>query len=164
MAKPATPPAPPWMRIVSPRLSFNVSSIALKAVSPVSAKAAASTCDRLPGLANAEHGVADPQVLDTFADGADHAGKIAPQDIGKFRLLVVADADLPIGAVDAGSDDIDHHLAWRGGRVEKVTVLQDLGPAVSFNESCFHLVPYLHDPQRRVDGSLIVLSSTTCVR
>src|SRR5262249_56452813 len=98
-------------------------------------------------------------------DGADHAGKIAPQEIGKLRLLVVADAHLPVGAVDAGSDDIDHHLAWSGGRVGKVAVLQDLGPAVSFNESCFHLVLYLRDPQRRVDRSLIVLSwSTTSLR
>src|SRR5262249_61871028 len=83
----------------------------------------------LPSLANAEHGVADPQVLDTFADGADHAGKIAAQDIGKFRLLVVANAHLPVGAVDAGRDDIDHNLSWRAGRVGKIAVLQDLGPA-----------------------------------
>src|SRR5215471_304259 len=94
----------------------------------------------LAGLANAEHGVAEAQILDAFADGADHAGKIAAQDIGKFHLLVVANAHLPIGAVDAGSDDIDHHLAWRGGRVGEIAVLQDLRPAVSFNESCFHLV------------------------
>src|SRR5262249_28843543 len=108
----------------------------------------------LPGLANAEDGVAEAKILNARADGADHAGKIAPQDIGKLRLLVVANAHLPIGTVDAGSDDIDHHLAWRGDRVGKVAVLQDLGPAVSFNESCFHLVPYLHDPQRRVDRSM----------
>ncbi len=36
--------------MVSPRLSFNVSSIALKAVSPVSAKAAALTCDKPAGF------------------------------------------------------------------------------------------------------------------
>src|SRR5262249_4417357 len=108
----------------------------------------------LPGLANAEHGVAEAQILNARADGADHAGKIAPQDIGKFRLLVVADAHLPIGAVDAGSDDIDHHLAGSGGRVGKGTGLQDIGPAGSFNESCFHLVPYLRDAYRRVDRSM----------
>src|SRR5882672_1893099 len=45
-AKPATPPAPPWIRIVSPRCSFSVSSIALKAVRPVSASAAALSWGR----------------------------------------------------------------------------------------------------------------------
>src|SRR6266545_1439062 len=38
------------MRIVSPGLSFNVSSMALSAVRPVSAKAAALTCDRPAGF------------------------------------------------------------------------------------------------------------------
>jgi len=45
MAKLATPPAPPWMRIVSPAFSFRESSIAQSAVRPVSATAAASTCE-----------------------------------------------------------------------------------------------------------------------
>src|SRR6516164_1909061 len=40
MAKLATPPAPPWIRIVSPGLSFNVSSIALRAVRLVKATGA----------------------------------------------------------------------------------------------------------------------------
>jgi hypothetical protein len=77
----------------------------------------------LAGLANAEHGVAEAKILDAFADGADHAGKIAPQDIGKLRLLVVADTHLPIGTVDAGSEYIDHHLAWSGGRIREIAVL-----------------------------------------
>jgi hypothetical protein len=50
MAKPATPPAPPWMRIVSPRCSFSVFSSVSIAVRPVSAKAAASTCDSRSGF------------------------------------------------------------------------------------------------------------------
>src|SRR5262249_18390460 len=104
--------------------------------------------------ANAEHGVAEPKILDTRADGADHAGKIPPQDIGKFRLLVVADAHLPIGAVDAGGDDIDHHFARPGGRIGEIAVLQDLDPAMSFNESCFHLFSYLRGPQRRINRSM----------
>ena len=97
----------------------------------------------MAGLANAEHGVPETKILNAFADGADHAGKIAPQDIGKLRLLVVADAHLPIGAVDAGSEYIDHHLARSGGRIREIAIFQDLGPAVSFNESCFHPVLYL---------------------
>src|SRR3984893_7787112 len=50
MAKLATPPAPPWIRMVSPGLSFNVSSTALSAVRPVSASAAAFTCDIASGF------------------------------------------------------------------------------------------------------------------
>src|SRR5262249_7125452 len=108
----------------------------------------------LAGLADTEHGIPDPKVLDAFADGADHPGKIAPQDIGKLRLLVVAHAHLPISAVDAASNNIDPHLAGSGGRVGEIAVLQARRPAVSFNESCFHLVLDLRDPQRRVDGSI----------
>jgi hypothetical protein len=40
MAKPATPPAPPWIRIVSPACSLIVSSSEISAVSPASAIAA----------------------------------------------------------------------------------------------------------------------------
>ena len=50
IAKLATPPAPPWIRIVSPDFSFSESSIEHSAVSPVSAKAAASTCDIAAGF------------------------------------------------------------------------------------------------------------------
>src|SRR5262249_58722145 len=98
---------------------------------------------------------------DPRADGVDRAEKTPPQDIGKFRLLVVADAHLPIGAVDAGGDDIDHHFARPGGRIGEIAVLQDLGPAMSFNESCFHLVLDLRDPQQRVDGSIERSPNTT---
>ena len=50
MAKAATPPAPPWIRMVSPRLSCSEFSIAQIAVRPVSAIAAASTCDSAAGF------------------------------------------------------------------------------------------------------------------
>src|SRR5262249_25607335 len=100
------------------------------------------------------HGVPDPQVPDTFADGADHAGKIPSQDVGKFRLLVVADAHLPIGAIDAGSDDIDHHFARPGGRIGKIAVLQDLRPAMWSNEGFFLVFFSLRYPQRRSDRSM----------
>ena len=42
--------APPWMRMVSPFFSFSVSSTELIAVSPISASAAASTCDSASGF------------------------------------------------------------------------------------------------------------------
>ena len=42
MAKPATPPAPPWTRMVSPDLSSRVSSTEISAVSPMRASAAMS--------------------------------------------------------------------------------------------------------------------------
>ena len=50
MAKAATPPAPPWIRMVSPALSCSEFSTAQIAVRPVSAIAAASTCDRPAGF------------------------------------------------------------------------------------------------------------------
>jgi hypothetical protein len=50
------PPAPPWIKIVSPGCSFNVSSMALMAVRPVSAKAAA-TCDSPVGLPGDDGGL-----------------------------------------------------------------------------------------------------------
>jgi hypothetical protein len=50
MAMLATPPAPPWIRMVSPALSLMVSSMLILAVSPVSAIAAASICERPAGL------------------------------------------------------------------------------------------------------------------
>ncbi|MND02197.1 hypothetical protein D3C83_214860 [compost metagenome] len=50
IAKLATPPAPPWTRIVSPAFNFNVSSIETSAVSPISASEAHSTCVSFSGF------------------------------------------------------------------------------------------------------------------
>jgi hypothetical protein len=87
---------------------------------------------------NAEHLIADAKIRDAFADRADHAGKIPPQHIGELRLAIVADAHLPIGAVDAGGVDVDDHLARCGDRVGEIAILQDFRPAVAFNECSLH--------------------------
>src|SRR5262245_51180158 len=94
----------------------------------------------LARLADAEDRVSYLEIGDAFADGADHAGKIPPQSERKLRLLVLADAHLPVAAIDAGGDHIDDHLARPGNRIRQVAVFQDLGPAVLLNESCLHRV------------------------
>src|SRR5688572_3688909 len=50
MAKPATPPAPPWIRMVSPAFSFSVSSSEISAVRPASPIAAACAWLKPSGL------------------------------------------------------------------------------------------------------------------
>src|SRR5262245_2364777 len=95
----------------------------------------------LARLADAEDRVSHLEISDAFADGADHAGKIPPQSERKLRLLVLADAHLPVRAVDAGGDHIDDHLARPGNGIRQVAILQDLRPAILLNESCFHRAP-----------------------
>ena len=150
MAKAATPPAPPWIRMVSPALSCSEFSTAQIAVRPVSAIAAASTCDsagRLlgndvgadgellavgavaAGLQHAEHVIADLEVGDAVADGADLAREIAAQDQRELGLLVVAGGHLRIGAVDARGHDVDDDLPRPGDRIGQIAVGQDLRSA-----------------------------------
>ena len=82
---------------------------------------------------HAEHGIADFEIGDAGADLAHHAGKIAPQDVGKLRELVeaVAPPHLGIGAVDAGGVNIDHHFAGSRLRVRRLAVFQHLRAAVA---------------------------------
>jgi len=47
-------------------------------------------------------------------------------------------AHLPIRAVDAGGDNIDHDLAGRGHGIGHIAEFQDIRPAVPFDEGCFH--------------------------
>jgi hypothetical protein len=135
--------------------------MALRAVRPVRARAAASTWGQgvgllgndggldgdllsvsslLPRFAYAKHSISHLEIRHAFADGADQAGKIATQGEWKLRLLVLADAHLPVGTVDAGGDHVDDHLAWCGDRIRQVAVLQDLGPAKLLDENCLHRV------------------------
>ena len=90
-------------------------------------------------LEHAEHRVADAQIADAVAERADHSGEIPPQDIGKLRLpMRLAGAHLPVGAVDAGRQHVDHHLARLGRGIGQVAVAQDLRPAMLLNEDGFH--------------------------
>src|SRR4029078_2206549 len=68
------------------------------------------------------------------------AGEVPTKDEWNLRLLILADAHLPIGAVDAGRHHIDHHLARRGDRVRPIAVFQDIGAAILLNENRLHRV------------------------
>jgi hypothetical protein len=88
----------------------------------------------LTGYANAKDRIAKIKICDAFTDGAGYAGIISAQGKWKLRLLVLADALLPIGAVNAGGNHFDDHFARSGDRIWQIDVLQDFGPAILFNE------------------------------
>src|SRR5262245_19681925 len=92
----------------------------------------------LAGFANTEHRVAQRNVLDAVAYGADRPRKIASRDQGKFRVLVFAEADLPIRRVDARGSDVDENFARAGYRIGQMAVLQDLRSTEPFNKRCLH--------------------------
>ncbi len=99
----------------------------------------------LPDVADREYLVADAKVGDAFADGRNHAGEIAAENIGKARQLPrFAVAHLPVRAVDARRDDVDHDLAGHSDRVRHVAVFENVGSAVPFDVGCFHLCPVLN--------------------
>jgi len=89
-------------------------SIALIAVSPVSAKAAASTCD------------------------SDQAGKISAEHQGKHGLRILAAAHSPISTVDTRRYYIDDDLACCRHGIRQVAVFQDFRTTELFNEGRFH--------------------------
>ena len=68
----------------------------------------------LAGFANTEHRITQRDVLDAFAYGADRPRKITSRDQGKFRVLVFAEADLPIRRVDTRGSDVDDNFARTG--------------------------------------------------
>ena len=92
----------------------------------------------LARLANAEHGVPNLEVGDPLADGADHAGKIAPEDQWKLRLLILAGAHLPIGGIDAGGMHIDDDLARPRDGIRQLAILQLARSAISLNKRSLH--------------------------
>src|SRR3984957_6278850 len=91
----------------------------------------------LADVEHAEHRVAHLQIR-ARADRRDHAGEIPAEAERKRRLLVVAGAPLPVGAVDARGVHVDHDLAGLGHRIGQVAVLQDFGPAEFFDENGLH--------------------------
>jgi hypothetical protein len=79
--------------------------------------------------------------MDPGAHGADHAGKIPPQHVGKLRRPVgLAGTHLPVGAVDAGGKHVDDDLAGLGDRVRHVAIGEDFGPAMLVDVNGFHRV------------------------
>src|SRR5262245_25457596 len=93
----------------------------------------------LTSVAYAEDLIANRDIPDAFARRTDHPGKIAPWDQRKLRMLVFAEAYLPIRRVDARSDNIDDNLARTGRRIGKLAVLKHVRSTIAFNEGCFHL-------------------------
>src|SRR5574341_835999 len=117
--------------MVSPALSCAVSSRAHSAVMLVSAMAAASAWPRRSGflamiaalMADPEHRVTDGAVSDARADRADHARKVAAQDIGEPKMRATASQPhFVIGRVDTGGVNIDYHLARPGSRGQRLAV------------------------------------------
>src|SRR5262249_48782006 len=97
----------------------------------------------LARLANAEHRIPSLEIGDSFADGADHAGKIAAEDQWKFRLLILAGAHLPIGGIDAGGMHVDDHLVRLRNATRQVAHSPLSRSATSLNESSLHrFCPY----------------------
>src|SRR5262252_5076913 len=93
----------------------------------------------LTHIAHAKHRIADRNIADARAGRADHPGKVAPEHIGEVGLRIgLPSAQLPVGAVDAGSVNVDHDLARLRHRVGQIAVLELLWTAVSLNEDRFH--------------------------
>src|SRR5262245_19811760 len=100
----------------------------------------------LTSFADAEDCIANREILDAFAYGADHPGKIAPWDQWKLRMLVFAEAHLPIRRVDARGENIDGNVARTSHRIGKLAVLEHVRSAILLNERCLHLAPILSIP------------------
>ena len=66
------------------------------------------TSTGLAGRHHREHLITHLEVGDACADRAHLSRKIPPKDVGERAELVVAGPHLPVGAVDAGGDDVDH--------------------------------------------------------
>src|SRR5207253_11014548 len=92
----------------------------------------------LSRLANAENGIANFEIRHRLADGADHAGKIAPQDQWKLRLRILAGTHLPIRGVHAGGMHIDYDLTRLSHRIGQISVFIELRIAKSIIAISLH--------------------------
>src|SRR6266513_701479 len=96
-----------------------------------------------PRIHDAEHRIADLQVVDTGAERADDAGEIAAEDVGELELArgivsAAAEPHLVVGGVDARGVDIDDDLARPRDRVRRVAVAQHLRPAMRRQQYRLH--------------------------
>ncbi len=109
----------------------------------------------LADVAHREHFVADTEVRNPFPDRRNDAGEIPPQNIRKMRKLTgLAFPHLPIRAVDAGCNDIDHDLARLRRGIRHLAEFQDLGRTVALHEDGFHRCIPLIDLRAR-NGQLL---------
>jgi hypothetical protein len=117
----------------------------------------------LAHVADAEHLVADPQVCHALAERCDDTGEIPPQNVGKSgNRIRCALPHLPVRAVDTGGDNIDHDLARGGHRIRHLAELQDVRPAVPFDERSFH-VAFLGLPGFALRGFALAIKITCLV-
>src|SRR6516164_9241238 len=93
----------------------------------------------LANVADAEDLVANTQVSDTIPNRRNDAGEIPSEDVGETRNLTrFALTHLPVRAVDAGGDNIDHHFAGCSYGIRHLAEFENLRSAVSFDEGSFH--------------------------
>ncbi len=90
------------------------------------------------GFQDAEHRIADFQIVDAGARGGDRPGEIPAQHQGRFGLRILGAAHFPIGAVDARGHHVDDDLAGCRHRVRQVAVLQDFRTAKLLDVGRFH--------------------------
>src|SRR4029077_20911297 len=86
-----------------------------------------------------EDRIADGEIVDPWAERADDAGEVAPENMRKFQVVAgAAQPDLVIGGVDAGGVDVDHDLARSRGRVPHLAELQHLRTAMLCQQYRLH--------------------------
>src|SRR5438874_4531580 len=96
-----------------------------------------------PRIHDAEHRIADLQVVDTGAERADNAGEIAAGNVGEVELArgivgAAAEPHLVIGGVDARGVDIDDDLARPRDRIRGIAIAQHLRPAMRRQQYRLH--------------------------
>ena len=93
----------------------------------------------LANVADAEHLIADTEVADTLSNCRNDTGEIPSKNVGESRKLArFALAHLPVGAVDAGGDNINHDLVGCGHGIRHLAEFQNFRPAVPLDEGSFH--------------------------
>ena len=90
------------------------------------------------GFEDAEHRIADFQIIDAHVYRGDQAGKIPAEHQGKRGLRILAAAHFPIGAVDTRRYYIDDNLVRCRHGIRQVAVFQDFRTTELFNKSRFH--------------------------
>src|SRR5258708_14799816 len=89
-------------------------------------------------VAAAEAAIADAADPDPPASGRNDTGEIPSENVGEPRKLTrFALTHLPVRAIDAGGDDIDHDLAGCRHGIRHLAELQNFRSAVPFDEGFF---------------------------
>src|SRR4051812_31895067 len=95
-----------------------------------------------PLIADPEYRVADLQIGDFRADGADDAREIAAENVRELDTAAAVGASaqphLVVGRVYAGRVYVDDDFARSGNRVRNLGEMQHLGPAMPVEQHCLH--------------------------